>query len=426
MKSNRNISDLEKLSYDTFSYMIESGDIEKDDLLNLCDSSPILTEYCNRNDQLIFRKALARIYSITDTHRYTPREFLELFQFDTMNQFINQARSEDYRFGEKRRVNFMIPDQIIEEFAEELGVSFNTLFDTKVFREILDQHIFSEFVNKNRIELYANDDQTNLDADLPHSVGDINIIWEKSFETEQFPEPELKRFESGGHGNYIVNETGKIIKINDKLGIFTKEYSKVDTSWANSARRYPSVQDALEESRCIKTYTLDLEIFNEINKLEDDVRTYVILGIIVISDQLKRLKKELRERRYIVRLNEKYDVIEVYQLPRNSHEAKTHVKQIQQHEGETVITFAATPNTKGYLIGDKNSDERGVLKSFRLWNENEAEHVLKNRLNNRFYKVRSNQKIDIRSDTRYILVDTKWNTGIKICFIPLETPPVKD
>jgi len=426
------LSDLEKLSYDVFSYIIEVGDIERDELLNLCDSSPIFSEYCNRNDQLIFRKALARIYNITNTLDHTPREFLELFKFDTMNKFIDQMRNNnDQIIVENRKVNFMIPDRIIEELAEELGVTFDILFDTKVFHEILKQHIASDFVNNNHIEIYMNGGQDiSLDANIPYSVNDIPIIWEKEIEQcdVELSKPELKRSKPGGYGNYIVNRNGKIIQIKDKLGIFTKDYSETSQIWRNSAHRYPSVQDALDESNSIKKYNFELQIFNEM-KDEDKTTTYVILGIITVSDQLQRLKKELQERQYVLRLNGKGETTELYQLPRNSKDINDQINKLQiAHEGETIIIFTATPNTKGYLIGDDNCiNSKGILIGFHLWDESIARNRLDQRINGNQI-LRNNDEIDslLNGNKKCIVFKTQWGTTRKIFYSLIETPPVKD
>lgn len=352
-----------------------------------------------------------------------------------MNKFIDQMRNNnDKIIVENRKLNFIIPDQIIEDFAKELGVTFEILFGTKVFHEILKQHIASDFVDRNHIEIYMNDGQDiSLDADLPYSVGDISIIWEKDIEhcDVEFSEPELKRSKPGGYGNYIVNRNGKIIQIKDKLGIFTKDYSEISHIWRCSAHRYPCVQDALDESNRIKTYNFELQNFKEMEN-KDKTATYVILGIIIVSDQLQRLKRELQERRYVLRLNDKDDTTEFYQLPRNSKDVNDQIKKLQiAHEGEIIIIFTSIPNTKGYLIGDVNLlNSKGILIGYHLWDENRARSGLDQILNNQILRNNDENMCNIDSllnvDKKYIVCKTQWGTTSKIFYSLIETPPAKD
>lgn len=132
-----NTSDLERLPYDIFALMIETGQINNVNLLRLCNSSPILNNHCNKHNQLIFKKVLKRTYGIENPSlKMKPREFLKLFKFNIINDVY--ISYESHRIGMK----FFIPDVIIEKFAVSLEVSLDNLLLSPTFISILQQHFF--------------------------------------------------------------------------------------------------------------------------------------------------------------------------------------------------------------------------------------------------------------------------------------------
>jgi len=175
-----NTSDLESLPYDVFALMIETGQINNENLLRLCNSSSILNKMCNKNNQLIFKKALKRTYGIENfSLKMKPRDFLKLFKFSSINDVYNSF--EPHRIGMK----FFIPDVIIEKFAISLGVTLDDLLLSPTFISILQQHLFiSQTPNPNMFTIGV----TNIEGDLPKSIDKIPIFWTTTSEYGATPE----------------------------------------------------------------------------------------------------------------------------------------------------------------------------------------------------------------------------------------------
>ena len=76
---------LENLSFDALISLVKAGNVDKDDLLRLCSTSAELNHKCGLKDQLLFKLVLQQQYGINydkiDSHRLSPKEYLQLFKF---------------------------------------------------------------------------------------------------------------------------------------------------------------------------------------------------------------------------------------------------------------------------------------------------------------------------------------------------------
>lgn len=71
------MADWSKIPYDLFLYLIENGNIQGLDLINLCISNPIINEKCNSRNQQLFRRLIFKKYNIELNKKYNARKFYE-------------------------------------------------------------------------------------------------------------------------------------------------------------------------------------------------------------------------------------------------------------------------------------------------------------------------------------------------------------
>lgn len=277
------VSDLERLPYDVFALMVENDEIDNKDLLRLCNSSPILNKHCNKDDQLIFRKVLKRRFGITDTLGFEPRACLKLLKFS----FLTKA-SEFFSTKLYYTMKLLVPDIVIEKFAEYLNIPSNLLMISNEFLSILSNHLTAtKYPGGIQILKTSEEGSARLITDLSKSIGDDPII------------PIL--FEV----NQNLQNTEEILKL-IKYKIATSQ------------------------------------------KREEYLDTYVIIGIIIIDDQLQRLKDEFFGYKYIVLFchddmyNSSWSMIgDVFELSTNLAERLTQIQE--KLDLGTVIAFNAKP-----------------------------------------------------------------------------------
>jgi len=280
MKSG-NISHLESLPLDVFRHMVDVGEINNEDLLRLCNSSPILNKYCNKDEQLIFKTALKRTFNVTDTRGYKPRYFLKLFKFSIQNSY-------GYQPG---KVQLLIPDLIIEKFLIKLNKDLNKniiideLKKSKMFKEIIEQHHMG--LNKNgELIIHPGEDRQSF---LEWKINEYIIVEDDIIPIIQISEPKLQSIDpwnnpygpKDGHGNFFVTIDGYIKEHKDKYGrVINKIYQ-------SSGNRYPTKAAAEPEAK----YNIDrlYDMYNSRKKIGQD---FVILGIIIFTDQLQKLYEE--------------------------------------------------------------------------------------------------------------------------------------
>jgi len=291
---NKNISDLEKLPYDVFAHLIDIGKIENEDLVRLCISSPILNNYCNKNKQLIFKKALNRTYNVTEIGNMKPRQFLKYFKFSYMNNIVD--------INKHRRIiiKFLVPNIVIDKFADSLGVTTSRLLKSQIFKDILVQHYIVGGDSHGNNGMYHYNTDIPLVADLPNTVSEpkIPIIYSsKEEEAKDVLKPVLNRAKPGGHGNFIVDNRGRIVQIKNKFGSYTDDFLDIPQDWIKESHKYPSIESAKEEAFNVSFYeSAKFQFGSNFNRIILNPTTiYVIRGIIIFEDQIRKLKHDLEE-----------------------------------------------------------------------------------------------------------------------------------
>lgn len=288
------ITYLESLPIDVFTYLIDTGDITNEDLLRLCNSSSKLNKKCNARSQEIFKRALKRTYNVTDTRGYEPREFLKFFKFSIQNSY-------NFLPG---RIQFLIPDSVIEEFIKNtneihnLSITIDDLKNSRTFRKIIEQHHMG--LTKAGIPIInPGYDNARLLKWKPNKYipNEYILIEDVQIPIIQISEVEIKAekispFKPGGHGNYFVTRDGYIKEYKDKYGRVKNELTY------STGTRYPTRQAAEPEAN----YYLRKELYPLYNARKRDGQDFVILGIIIFAEQYEDLIDELKSNSIAIKI----------------------------------------------------------------------------------------------------------------------------
>lgn len=129
-----------------------------EDLLNTCDSSEEMIEYCDRDDQRIFRNIISNKHidfnRINPKLKWSPKDLVKNLEhtiYDKINEFETLSRF----LKEKTIVDsFIIPDLVIKSFAKKMKVSVERLITSKPFRDVINGHYLLNIDNP--INVYRN------------------------------------------------------------------------------------------------------------------------------------------------------------------------------------------------------------------------------------------------------------------------------
>jgi len=362
---------LENLPLDVFIHLVDTGGIENVDLIRLCSTSSKIRTKCEARNQEVYRKAIFRTYGIKDLRGYRPKTFLMLFKFSISSKVGYLDR---YRRTNQDKLGFLIPDKVIEIFANSLNVTVDRLLKSEIFTEIINQHRTISFYSTDNII-----DPNSLDINKGYNSyervpwvpgesvndGEIPIIWSSDNDkNEDIEKPEYYGPEPGGHGNFTIDYSGDIVEIKDKLGRTKNHIDRNNT-------RYPTRQAAEDDARKRKEYIeLDKRYRAQFNKFTE----YVIVGIILLNGQLEKLKNELNTREF------KFFVTKDNCIPSKVIPFET---PVEDDYNNTVVNFTVlNPKTKqkGLVFG--SSGKYGSNSSYFVF-YNDKEELIINKRNNR-------------------------------------------
>lgn len=108
-----------------------------------------LSDYCNKQNQKVFRDVLKREYNITTYGHLTPRKLLPYCSHDIYDNMV--AEDKILLIFEHNGIsNFIISDFVIKAYAKFLGVTLDTLVNSRIFKLIVIGHHYLSNTNETK------------------------------------------------------------------------------------------------------------------------------------------------------------------------------------------------------------------------------------------------------------------------------------
>jgi hypothetical protein len=129
MKSELDFDDssyFEKLPYDVFRRLILSNNIQGEELINLCKSSPKVTAMCEYKDNQIY-KDYASKFNVIEMYKPFEKSY-KFFATSYWDSGIHKPHIQTVPTSNKARViDLIIPDVVFENFAQQLNITVAAL-----------------------------------------------------------------------------------------------------------------------------------------------------------------------------------------------------------------------------------------------------------------------------------------------------------